>query len=84
MREFFNRSCSDGKVAWDVVHNVIHIWRTYMPTGKEEYLDTVKVSLDLRGRRSSTRARHGPWPSTRTGLSLGTGWALFTRLPVRA
>jgi hypothetical protein len=49
LRQFLDSACSDGKLAWGIVQNAIHIWPTYMPPGKEEYLDTVKISLDLKG-----------------------------------
>lgn len=49
LREFLDYACSKGNMTWAVVRNAIHVWPTTKPSDKEEYLDTVKMSLDLQG-----------------------------------
>jgi hypothetical protein len=46
---FLDKSCSEGQIQWNRIHNAVHVWPTALRPGKEEYLDTVKVSLDLEG-----------------------------------
>ena len=46
---FLDNSCSEGQIQWSRIHNAVHVWPTALRRGKEEYLDTVKVSLDLEG-----------------------------------
>jgi hypothetical protein len=49
LREFLDTTCSDGKLAWAVVRNAIHICPVKETEKKATYLDTVAISLDLAG-----------------------------------
>jgi hypothetical protein len=49
VREFLETTCSDGKLAWGVVRNAIHIWPAKGVMEKATHLDTTLMSLDLSG-----------------------------------
>jgi hypothetical protein len=49
LREFLETTCSDGKLAWAVVRNALHIWPAKGVNEKVTHLDTTMISLDLSG-----------------------------------
>jgi hypothetical protein len=49
LRAFLDTTCSDGKLAWAVIRNAIHIFPAEETQEKENYLDSVRVSLELSG-----------------------------------
>ncbi len=49
LREFLDHACSEGQIQWEAIHGAIHIRPAVGPTDKPNYLDDVRVSLDLEG-----------------------------------
>lgn len=49
LREFLDHACSEGQLQWEVIRGAIHIRPPIPPTEKPNYLDDVRISLDLEG-----------------------------------
>ncbi len=49
LREFLDHACSEGQLQWEVIHGALHIRPPNAPTEKPNYLDDVRISLDLEG-----------------------------------
>ncbi len=49
LREFLDHACSEGQLQWEVIHGALHIRPPNAPTDKPNYLDDVRISLDLEG-----------------------------------
>jgi hypothetical protein len=49
VREFLDHACSDGTLNWGIVAGAVHLWPNEAGPAEPEYLDDVKVSLNLEG-----------------------------------